>query len=236
MDLETLTEALGRAETARAPLAAALHRNRAEAERLAKRQEELAKAARCDDRAEYLRNAECLYAARGQVVALEPRLKAAQELEHALKYLPYDWHAAMPGRGLFQARFFVRSYRIEDGKPAAFDPFWIEACTRRDGKEDARCLALHATWTSGGDLRPGGAGPSEPLIGVRRPFGPEADAARVRCGDCGASGYVLGFMELGHWSEDPLPYRQSLGVLCLACPVLKTLAERTDDSPVRLYP
>ena len=235
MNLETLTEASGRAEAARKPLVAALLRNRKESERLAKRQEELAQSARCDDRPEYLRNAESFYAARGQVVALEPRIRAAQELEYALKYLPYDWHAATPGRGQFHACFFVRSYRVEDGKPAFFDPFWIETCARRDGPEDDKCLALHATWASGGELRPGGTGPSDPLIRVRKPFGPEAEAARAPCA-CGASGYVVGFMELGHWSEEPLPYRQSLSVLCPACPNLMPLAERVDDALIRLYP
>jgi len=236
MDIETLTEALGRAEAARRPLAEHLRARQEESAGTAKRQEELEKAPRSSDRTEYLRNAEYLHTALTAVALLKPRVQAAQDLEHALKYLPYDWHAAMPGRGLFVVRFFVRSFRIDDGKPAAFDPFWIETCVKRDGAGDGDLLALHAAWASGGALRPGGKGPSDPLLPVRKPFGAESEAAREPC-DCGASGYVIGFKEMTHWTEDDdWPYLQSLSVLCLACPRLTTFAERRDLPPPKLYP
>lgn len=237
MDIETLTEALGRAEAARKPLAESLQSRRGDSERLAKRQQELEKAAHCSDRSEYLRNAEALHTALTAVALLKPRVQAALDLEHALKYLPYDWHAAMPGRGLFVVRFFVRSYRVEDGKPAAFDPFWIETCAKRDGDGDADLLALHAAWASGGALRPGGKGPSDPLVPVRKPFGAETEAARKQCGRCNEMGYVIGFKEMTHWTEDDdWPYLQSLSVLCLRCPELTTFAERRDLPPPKLYP
>lgn len=238
MRLEDLNEALRRSNPERARLTAELRDLRGKFDLLTARQEALLAKARPEDRAEYLANAAARYDVQASLTtALETSAASISDLEHALRNLPRDWHAAMPGRGLFSAVFFVRSFRIEDGKPAAYDPFWIETCIKREGAEDEKLLALHAAWASGGALRPNGSDPSDPVFAVRRPFGPERDAARAPCGGCGGMRCVIGYKELAHWTEDDdWPYLQSLSVLCHVCPRLTPLAARRDLPPPRLHP
>lgn len=208
-------------------------------ERFKRRQTELEAKGRPDEADEYAANAKRLYGCLMEQGSLAPRLKAADELERALRGLPSSWIVGMPGRGTGGAHFFVRSYRIEDGKPAAYDPFWIETCVRASDGDLEAGMALHAHWLAG-TLRTVKGGPADPCIGVVEPFGPAEAAARIPCGECGASAYVVGWKELTHWGaesdDDDWPWRQSLHALCLACPRLALLAERADAKPPKLHP
>ncbi|MEK7546451.1 MAG: hypothetical protein AAB554_05290 [Patescibacteria group bacterium] len=236
MRLETLDDALLRARAAHEPLRSREWELKDEHDRCAKLHQEFFDAGRADGREAFLENAGRLFDAQAAAAALAPIIAASKDLQHALQYARHAWKVAMPGHGQSAARFFVRSFRIEDGKPVAYDPFWIETCVEI-GVDDLSKLALHAVWASGGDLRPGGSGPSDPILPVRRPFGPASEAARRRCSVCGDDGYVIGFKELCHWTEDDdWPYLQSLSTLCLTCPRLELIAERSDLPPAKLHP
>lgn len=236
MRLETLDDALCRVEAGSKPLSARAQLLRSALDGHERAHKRYMDAPRAEAREAYLMNAASLFDARAEFLRLQEELQAAHDLERTLRYIRCDWKVAMPGCGTFVASFFVRSYRIEGGKPAAYDPFWIESCVLR-GEEYDGLMARHATWASGGELRPGGSGPSNPLLPVRVPFGPAEEAARAPCGTCGVSGHVIGYKEFVHWTEDDdVQYRQSLKLLCLACPRIALLAERSDPKPVRLNP
>ena len=235
---EDLEHAWRRAHAAALPLRDRQKTLRDVIERFKRRQTELEAEGRPDEADEYAANAKRLYGCLMEQGSLAPRLKAADELERALKGLPSSWIVGMPGVGTGGAHFFVRSYRIEDGKPAAYDPFWIETCIKEPHEDLERLMELHARWLAG-TLRTAKGGPSDPLIGVAKPFGREDEAARVPCAACGASAYVVGWKELTHWGaeseDDDWPWRQSLYVLCLTCPRLTLLAERADAKPPKLH-
>ena len=230
-DLKSALEPAREAVRASQKLCTAL---RDEIEAIRRRRSELEKEPQRASAAEYLESAGRLYGKLIEQRELLARHKPLEALERALRGLPHDWIAAMPGCGLFCVHFFVRNFRIEEGKPAAVEPFWIESCAERPAEKLELLLGLHARWLSG-TLRPDGPGPADPLMPLRHPFGPVEEAAVSRCA-CGADGYVIGYTELGHWTEDDdWPYRQSLDLLCLACAKLTPLAERSDLPRAKLF-
>jgi hypothetical protein len=236
MRLETLDDALSRADAIRKPIRADVEHFRSASRQCASFHDRCLQSPRDEERDAFLQNAARLFDTRAAHVIREAELRAADDLERTFRYIRSEWKVAMPGCGVFAASFFVRSYRIEDGKPVAYDPFWIESCVLR-AEDHESLIALHATWASGGKLRPDGSGPSDPLFPVRAPFGPVEDAARAPCAACGKSGYVIGHKEFVHWTEDSdVTYRQSLKLLCLECPCIVTLAERSDERPIKLHP
>lgn len=150
------------------------------------------------------------------------------ELDSCLTYLPFGWKSAMAGVGMGLVHFFARSYRVESGKPAAYDPFWIETCLRDDRNEMTELKSRTTAKVDGFSWEP-------PLMALSKPFGAADEAARVPC-VCGRSAYVVGsreFPSLGRSAHHA--FRQALYALCLACPKLTLLAERADTALVKLH-
>ncbi len=144
-----------------------------------------------------------------------------------LNYLPYAWQTSMPGCGGGGRYFFVRSYRIENGKPVAYDPFWIETCLK-DREKLAELQARTCIRESNGFRW------ADPQMPLARPFGPAHEAERMPCA-CRSSGYVVGDVPLTPDHQTKM-YRQSLYTLCVVCPKLTLLAERFDAKYIKLHP
>ncbi|WKZ28640.1 MAG: hypothetical protein QY323_03815 [Patescibacteria group bacterium] len=155
-------------------------------------------------------------------------IDAESELGQFLRYLPRGWPASMPGYGTGQIHFFVRSHRIENGRPVAYDPFWIETCVIDDrGKMDE----MKRRTTD----KVNGMRWSPPLMPLARPFGPAGEAERAPCA-CGRAAYVVGSREFpGLGRSSSHAFRQALYALCLVCPKLTLLAERADTALVKLH-
>lgn len=156
-------------------------------------------------------------------------IDSGSELGSFLRHLPLDWTAAMAGKATGLVRFFVRSHRIENGRPVAYDPFWIEACIV-DHRNEMDELKKRDTRLVNG-FRWGA-----PLMPLATPFGSADEAERAPCA-CGRAAYVVGSREfpgLGRSSNHA--FRQALYALCLACPKLTLLAERADTALVKLHP
>ena len=239
MDHETLAIAFKKAEAAERDLSSRMRSLAARVTILQQAHADDLATPRAESREAYLEAAGRLYDHRLEVEALKPDLARAELLTRALKCLPWDWRTAMPGVGTGGSHFFVRSYRIEDGKPAAYDPFWIDACAVRDGKDDADVLVRFLRWQAGARSAGGKTTWGKPSIDVPVPFGDASEAKRLPCGSCGQDGYVIGYKELVFWGEDEYHehrYRQWLGVLCTDCPRLALIAERHDNPAPRLHP
>ena len=158
----------------------------------------------------------------------------ARLLADALRDLTRTWHMAIPGRGIGSvAWFFVRSHSVQDGKPAAYDPFWVEELIADEHGNFPSWREWHAAWASGD----GGRRAIAPYIDVPRPFGQESEAERMACAECGASGYVIGCKDVIVISgkEEFWP-KQLLCVLCPSLAHLQVLARRRDKHVVRLHP
>lgn len=237
MRYEDLQEAEERADALLQPLRERHNALLAEITGLKAEREALEASPSQDGAERYTAVARSLWAVMTEAAPVQRRLRELIALLTPLRGLSYDWRIAMPGHGPPAGRFFVRSFRIEEGKPVAWEPFWIEDCVRRDGPADAALLDRHATWASGGSLHSGNVEWLPPSVPTKRPFGTANEAARQPC-RCGAQGYVIGSVNFMHWGEDDdSGFPQDLHLLCLACPTLTLLAERRDPSPVpKLWP
>ncbi len=154
---------------------------------------------------------------------------AGSELDYFLTYLPLSWKSAMAGVGMGLVQFFVRSYRIKNGEPVVYDPFWIETCLRDDGNEMAALKSRTTAKVNGCSWAP-------PLMTLAKPFGAVDEAERTVC-VCGRTAYVVGSREFpGLGRSAHHAFRQALYALCLACPKLTLLAERADTGLVKLHP
>ncbi|MFA5854203.1 MAG: hypothetical protein WC866_03885 [Patescibacteria group bacterium] len=150
------------------------------------------------------------------------------ELGRFLWFLPLGWVASMAGVGTGLVHFFVRSHRIKNGKPVAYDPFWIETCIADERNE--RVDLMSRTTEKVGTFRW-----EPPLLPLARPFGSADEAERTPC-SCGRAAYVVGSREFpGLGRSAHHAFRQALCALCLACPKLTLLAERADTGLVKLH-
>jgi hypothetical protein len=198
---------------------------------LQKRQTEILAAAVGADAKEFGDVCRRLFETKQAIGRLKPEAENDQRLVSAIAAVRHDWKFAMPGHGGFGAWFLVRSFRLEDGKPVAYDPFWAEELVE-EGPDGAELRGRKAA-------DPGKDGYARPAFALARPFGKLAEAATAECGACGQPAAVVGFKDLAHWCDDPdgdWPYRQELHAFCFACPRLTLLAERQDDKPARLHP
>lgn len=223
-------------ETARASKVQAsrkLDAAKAERRRLLERQRRILGTPTSDEgNREYMVNAARLYGLKSDFDDLEPIVRDLEKLVVVLSHLRLDWTLAMPGVGTGGAWFFVRNYRLEDGKPAAYDPFWVE-----DIVEDQRGERAELAARSPRGPEQDGWEPAH--FAVPRPFGSFEEAATEPCPVCQASAFVIGHKELTHWDEDSVdkrPYVQSLDLLCLACERLTPMARREDARPLKLHP
>lgn len=187
---------------------------------------------------EYETNARKLFGVLIRLRLLVPGLEAAQRLEDFLRYIGTSWRICAPGYGTGSVYFFVRSYRIDDGKLIAYDPFWPrEVITGYDTKEGLEYMALYMLWSIGLPARLHGGGTlCPPQIATAKPFGPETEAARIDCPACKCLAYVVGHKELPAPFSENDRYTQGVYALCLECPRLTLIAERSDSELVKLHP
>lgn len=181
---------------------------------------------------EFMKTCEGIYRANAAANRLQRTLKNLMMLRSAAHGLMYGWNAAFPGEGIGGTCWFlVRRFSLdEQGRPASYDPFWIEDCVHDPAALDA---VRRKKW-------PKGVAPAQPYFKLSRPFGTIEEADRRKCPFCGKLRFVIGCKELTYWAhafgdDDRRPFVQELHVLCLDCPRLLLIARREDPAPVKLH-
>ncbi len=198
---------------------------------LTERHRKLLETAEGEATPEFMKNCGDIFRAHAIVNHASRALEDLRHLRSAAYGLMRDWAAAMPGQGLSACWFFVRRFSLDQGRPASYAPFWIEACIHDLAGVDA---LRHKEW-------PEGVTPAEPHFDLSRPIGAIEEAARQKCPACEKLGFVIGRKELTSWAhpygdhDGQKPYVQELHVLCLDCPKLTLFASREDPRPVNLH-